>query len=105
MAAGIEQCGPYHLRHTFAIDAMAGGLSIFELSRVMGASVKTIDDTYGQLARDSEEAIRARLNARSQRGGVFWRRARSDPAAVHLQKVSGLQVVRPMGRIGLVPLN
>jgi hypothetical protein len=41
------------------------GLSIFELSRVMGASVKTIDKHYGHLARDSEAAIRARLEARA----------------------------------------
>jgi hypothetical protein len=30
----------------------------------MGTSVKMIDKTYGHLARDSEEAIRARLEAR-----------------------------------------
>ncbi len=69
-AAGIERRGPYHLRHTFATEALASGISIFELSRVMGASVKEIDRTYGHLARDSEEAIRARLEARSNRSGV-----------------------------------
>ena len=63
-AAGIERRGPYHLRHTFATEALAGGVSIFELSRVMGASVKEIDRTYGHLAQDSEDAIRARLEAR-----------------------------------------
>jgi hypothetical protein len=36
----------------------------------MGCSVKVIDDTYGHLARDSEQAIRARLDARSGRSGV-----------------------------------
>jgi hypothetical protein len=41
------------------------GVSIFELARLMGTSVKVIDMTYGHLARDSEDAIRARLNARS----------------------------------------
>jgi integrase len=54
----------YHLRHTFATEALAGGVSIFELARLMGTSVKMIDKTYGHLARDSEEAIRARLEAR-----------------------------------------
>jgi hypothetical protein len=37
----------------------------------MGASVKTIDDTYGHLARDSEDAIRARLDARAGQSGVY----------------------------------
>jgi integrase len=63
-AAGIAKRGPYHLRHTFATEALAAGVSIFELARVMGTSVKVIDKTYGHLARDSEAAIRARLDAR-----------------------------------------
>ncbi|HXV02692.1 MAG TPA: site-specific integrase [Gaiellaceae bacterium] len=69
-AAGVEQRGPYHLRHTFATEALAAGVSIFELARLMGTSVAMIDRTYGHLARDSEDAIRARLDARSGRGGV-----------------------------------
>lgn len=64
-AAGITQRGPYQLRHTFATEALAAGISIFELARVMGTSVKMIDRTYGHLARDSEQAIRNRLDARA----------------------------------------
>jgi integrase len=69
-AAGIERRGPYHLRHTFATEALAAGVSIFELARLMGTSVAMIDRTYGHLARDSEDAIRARLDARADRSGV-----------------------------------
>lgn len=69
-AAGVDRRGPYHLRHTFATEALAAGVSIFELSRLMGESVKEIDRTYGHLAHDSEEAILARLEARSGRSGV-----------------------------------
>jgi integrase len=68
-AAGIRRRGPYQLRHTFATEALAAGVSIFELARVMGTSVKMIDRTYGHLAHDSEQAIRARLDARAQRTG------------------------------------
>jgi integrase len=70
-AAGIAKRGPYHLRHTFATEALAAGVSIFELARLMGTSVKMIDRTYGHLARDSEEAIRARLDARRGRSDVL----------------------------------
>jgi integrase len=68
-AAGIAQRGPYQLRHTFATEALAAGVSIFELARVMGTSVKMIDRTYGHLARDSEQAIRDRLDARASAHG------------------------------------
>jgi hypothetical protein len=53
-------------------------VSIFELSRLMGASVKEIDRTYGHLVRDSEDTIRARLEARADRSGVFLASAESD---------------------------
>ena len=33
--------------------------------------MKVIDEHYGDLARDSEEAIRARLEARGQRSDVL----------------------------------
>ena len=41
----------------------------------MGASVKEIDRTYGHLARDANDSIRARLDARAARPGVEWRQA------------------------------
>jgi integrase len=63
-AAGIATRGPYCLRHTFATEALAAGISTFELSRLMGTSIAMIDRTYGHLARDSEETIRSRLEAR-----------------------------------------
>jgi integrase len=69
-AAGIDKRGPYHLRHTFATEALAAGMSIFQLARVMGTSVKMIDRTYGHLAHDSEDAIGALLDARSKRSGA-----------------------------------
>jgi integrase len=68
-AAGVRVRGPYHLRHTFATEALAAGVSIFELARLMGTSVAMIDRTYGHYARDTEAGILARLNARSARSG------------------------------------
>jgi integrase len=69
-AAELAKRGPYALRHTFATEALAAGVSIFELARVMGTSVAMIDRTYGHLAHDSEDSIRARLDARVDRSGA-----------------------------------
>jgi integrase len=57
-AAGIDKRGPYHLRHTFASEALAAGVSIFQLSRLMGATIEVIEMHYGHLTRDSEEHLR-----------------------------------------------
>jgi hypothetical protein len=51
-------------------DATLAGISIFELARLMGTSVAKVDERYGHLARDSQAAILARLNARANRPGV-----------------------------------
>jgi integrase len=69
-AAGLRPRGPYQLRHTFATEALAAGVSIFLLARVMGTSVALISRTYGHLAHDSEQAIRAQSDARADRNGV-----------------------------------
>ena len=69
-AACLDPRGPYHLRHTFATEGLAAGVSIFELARLMGTSVAMIDRTYGHLAREAEDSIRARLDARAAQPGV-----------------------------------
>jgi integrase len=67
VAVGIEPFRRiYDLRHTFATFALRAGISTFELSRYMGASLTMIDRHYGHLARDGREhAIRLldQLNA------------------------------------------
>lgn len=65
-------------RHTFATEALAAGVSTFELARMMGTSIAMIDRTYGHLARDSEESIRLRLDARGERSGADVASARTD---------------------------
>jgi integrase len=60
VAAGIEPLRRvYDLRRTFATFALRAGISTFELSRSMGASLTMIDRHHGHLARDGREhAIR-----------------------------------------------
>jgi hypothetical protein len=60
LAAGTEPLRRvYDLRHTFATFALRAGISTFDLSRYMGASLTMIDRHYGHLARDGREhAIR-----------------------------------------------
>src|SRR4051812_967477 len=53
LAAGITPIRRvYDLRHTFATFALRAGISTFDLSRYMGASLTMIDRHYGHLARD-----------------------------------------------------
>jgi hypothetical protein len=50
-------------RHTFATFALRAGISTFDLSRYMGASLTMIDRHYGHLARDGREHAITLLDA------------------------------------------
>jgi integrase len=45
----------YDLRHSFATFALRAGISTFDLSRYMGASLTMIDRHYGHLAKDNRQ--------------------------------------------------
>lgn len=53
----------YDLRSTFASDALAAGVSVFELARVMGTSVGMIERHYGALLDGATAGIASRLDA------------------------------------------
>lgn len=63
-AAGIRKPARiYDLRATFASDALAAGVSVFELARIMGTSVRMIERHYGALLDGAGAGIVARLDA------------------------------------------
>ena len=78
-AAGVQQRGPYHLRHTFATEALATGMSTWQLSRVMGASAATIDSVYGHLAHDSDQIVREMLTNRRSHHEVTTAESEETP--------------------------
>jgi integrase len=63
-AAGITKpCRIYDLRSTFASNALAAGVTVFELARVMGTSVAMIEHHYGALIDGAHAGIVGRLDA------------------------------------------
>jgi hypothetical protein len=53
----------YDLRSTFASNALAAGISVFELGRIMGTSVQMIERSYGVLLDGAGAGIASRLAA------------------------------------------
>jgi integrase len=61
-AAGIARPARlYDLRSTFASNALAAGITMFELGRIMGTSAKMIEQHYGTLIDTAHDAILTRL--------------------------------------------
>jgi integrase len=52
----------YDLRSTFASDALAAGVTVFELARIMGTSVHMIERHYGALLDGAGAGIAGRLD-------------------------------------------
>lgn len=68
-SSGLPHRTPYSMRHTFASFAIAAGVSLFYLARLMGTSVEQIDRTYGHMLPESEEYLRGLLNGFDSVGG------------------------------------
>jgi site-specific recombinase XerD len=59
----VPKLVPYAMRHTFASFAIAAGVSLFYLARLLGSSVDQVDKTYGHLLREPEGYLRGLLDA------------------------------------------
>jgi integrase len=79
-AAGVPKPARiYDLRPTFASNALAAGVSVFELAKVMGTSVTMIERHYGPLIEGAGADIARRLSTfeagqetgLNQGGGTF----------------------------------
>jgi integrase len=63
-AAGIPQPARiYDLRSTFASNALAANVTVFELAKIMGTSVRMIEKHYGALIGGAHAGIAGRLDA------------------------------------------
>jgi integrase len=63
-ASGVEKPARlYDLRSTFASNALAAGITVYELARIMGTSVSMIEARYGALLDTAHESLLERLEA------------------------------------------
>jgi hypothetical protein len=63
-ASGVKRPARiYDLRSTFGSNAIAAGIDVFELARVMGTSIEMIERHYGTLLSAAAAGIASRLAA------------------------------------------
>lgn len=67
----------YDLRCTFASEALAAGVSVFELAKIMGTSVQMIERSYGALLDGAGAGIAARLDAYHERNRATQEQSRN----------------------------
>ena len=62
-ASGVQTPARIYVRSTFASNALAAGVGIHALARIMGTSVAMIERHYGTLLDGAMESITGRLDA------------------------------------------
>ena len=63
-SSGVEKPARlYDLRSTFASNALAHGITVYELARIMGTSVGMVEAHYGALLDTAHESLLERLEA------------------------------------------
>ena len=65
-AAIVRPAHVYDLRSTFASNALAAGVTVFELAKIMGSSVRMIERHYGALLDGAGAGISGRLDNGAQ---------------------------------------
>ena len=90
----------YDLRSTFASNALAAGVSVFELARIMGTSVRMIERHYGALLQGSGDAIRAKLDAHLGWFGPRTGHGRGGRVTLRSAKTPRLQGFRRWALLG-----
>jgi hypothetical protein len=66
------------MRHTFASDSLAAGITLFELAKIMGTSVLMIERVYGSLLGGATAGIASRLAAFEAEQDRAEKRARDE---------------------------
>ena len=61
-AAGIAHKPVKAMRHTFASSAIEGGVELSFLARIMGTSVRELEDTYFRWLTRTDEQVRTLLD-------------------------------------------
>ena len=104
-AAGIPPRRIYDLRSTFASQALAAGVSVFELAWIMGTSVRMIERHYGTLLQGSGDAIRSKLDAYLEGFGPRGGHGRRGDFDSVNEKTPHTQGFREVGGTGLEPVT
>jgi integrase len=95
-AAGIRKPARiYDLRATFASDALAAGVPILTLARVMGTSVRMIERSYGALLDGAGADFASRLNSLDAQRDPFKGQRGASLIPVHDAAQTGALQTKP----------
>jgi integrase len=55
---GVENCRPHRFRHTFACTILQKGGSVYDVAKILGDKVATVEKYYGRFTDEARERVR-----------------------------------------------
>ena len=59
--AGIEDAHPHRFRDTFAVDMLARGATPYDVAKLLGDEIATVEKHYAPFVRELRERVRGLL--------------------------------------------
>jgi integrase len=63
LTAGVANCRPHRFRDTLAVDMLARGGSPYDVAKVLGDTIQTIEKHYAPFVRELRERVRTILES------------------------------------------
>ena len=61
--AGIEDAHPHRFRDTFAVDMLARGATPYDVAKLLGDEIATIEKHYAPFVRELRERVRSLMES------------------------------------------
>lgn len=75
--AGVPNAHPHRFRDTFAVDMLARGASPYDVAKLLGDTIETVEKHYAEFVRELRERVRRMMESNST-GLLAY--AKSEPA-------------------------
>ena len=66
--AGVPDAHPHRFRDTFAVDLLARGASPYDVAKLLGDTIETVEKHYAEFVRELRERVRRMME--SNEGGL-----------------------------------
>src|SRR5262249_7405191 len=56
--AGVPDAHPHRYRDTYAVDCLLRGLSVYDVAKLLGDTVETVERHYGEFVKELRDRVR-----------------------------------------------
>lgn len=67
--AGVKDAHPHRFRDTFAVDMLARGASPYDVAKLLGDTIETVEKHYAEFVRELRERVRRMME--NAEGGLL----------------------------------